>query len=251
MQRIVWRGGGENQINVVRDRRAMVVLASAGGNTVEVIARLVQTSPDRVREMIHRVNEWGMDSLDSKWARGHPRRRTTEDDGVIGETAKGRPEKVGVPFSHWRIRKLRNDLTDNPTRKGDISREWLRQVLDAREVTFQRTKTWKESNDPEKAATLDRIEEVIERVPDRVFAFDEFGPLAVHPIGGCCWAAKKRPQRLRPNSHKHCGVRQFHASTPSEKTGCGVWCATTRASTTPWRPSRRSGRRAPTARGST
>lgn len=45
LQRIVRRGGGKAQINVVRYRRAMVVLASAGGNTVEVIARLVQTSP--------------------------------------------------------------------------------------------------------------------------------------------------------------------------------------------------------------
>jgi hypothetical protein len=44
-----------------------------------------------------------------------------------------------------------------------------------------------------------------------VFAFDEFGPLAIHPIGGCCWAAVKKPQRLRANYHKHCGVRQFHA----------------------------------------
>ncbi len=42
---------------MVRYRRALVVLASAGGNTVEVIARLVQTSPDRVREMIHRFND--------------------------------------------------------------------------------------------------------------------------------------------------------------------------------------------------
>ena len=29
------------------------------GNTVEAIANLVQTSPDRVREMIHRFNETG------------------------------------------------------------------------------------------------------------------------------------------------------------------------------------------------
>jgi hypothetical protein len=32
-----------------------------------------------------------------------------------------------------------------------------------------------------------------------------------HPIGGCCWAARKKPQRLRANYHKTCGVRQFHA----------------------------------------
>ncbi len=60
-------------------------------------------------------------------------------------------------------------------------------------MTFQRTKTWKESNDPKKEVKLDRIEEVLDKWPDQVFAFDEFGPLAVHPIGWCCWAAKKRP----------------------------------------------------------
>ena len=62
-------------------------------------------------------------------------------------------------------------------------RERLRQILDEHKVTFQRTKTWKESNDPLKEAKLDRIEEVLTKFPDRVFAFDEFGPLAIHPIG--------------------------------------------------------------------
>ena len=187
------------------------MLASAGGNTVEVIARLVQTSPDRVREMIHRFNDLGMKSLDPQWAGGRPRRITTEDEAFIVKTAKERPEKVGRPFTHWSIRKLRQYLNNNDVRRIKIGKERLRQILDDHGVTFQKTKTWKESNDPMKEAKLDRIEEVLERWPERVFAFDEFGPLAVHPIGGCCWAAKKKPQRLRANYHKTCGVRQFHA----------------------------------------
>jgi transposase len=211
LQRIVRRGGGKSQVNVVRYRRAMVVLASAGGNTVEVIARLVQTSPDRVREMIHRFNDLGMKSLDPQWAGGRPRRITTEDEAFIVKTAKARPEKVGRPFTHWSIRKLREYLDNNPVRRIKIGKERLRQILDEAGVTFQKTKTWKESNDPRKDEKLDRIEEVLDAWPDRVFAFDEFGPLAVHPIGGCCWAAKKKPQRLRANYHKTCGVRQFHA----------------------------------------
>ena len=211
LQRIVRRGGGKTMVSVVRYRRAMVVLASAGGNTVEVIARLVQTSPDRVREMIHRFNEMGMASLDPAWAGGRPRRITTDEEAFIVETAKKRPAQVGAPFSHWSLRKLRVWLGENTARPIVISRERLRQILECHQVTFQRTKTWKESNDPDKEAKLDRIEEVIMNFPDRTFAFDEFGPLAVHPIGGCCWAAQKRPQRLRANYHKHCGVRQFHA----------------------------------------
>ena len=211
LQRIVRRGGGKTMVSVVRYRRAMVVLASAGGNTVEVIARLVQTSPDRVREMIHRFNELGMRSLDPKWAGGRPRRITTEDEEFIVKTAKARPEKAGHPFTHWSLRKLRDYLGDNRVRVVRIGRERLRQILDRHEVTFQRTKTWKESNDPDKEAKLDRIEEILDKWPDRVFAFDEFGPLAIHPIGGCCWSKKNKPQRNRANYHKTCGVRQFHA----------------------------------------
>ncbi|MGH3523959.1 MAG: IS630 family transposase [Mycobacterium sp.] len=210
LQRLVRKGEGKGQADVVRYRRAMVVLGSASGNTVEVLARLVQTSPDRVREMIHRFNELGMASLDPKRAGGRPRRITTDDERFIVETAKARPAKAGRPFTHWSIRKLREYLGSNNIRRVVIGRERLRLILEAHEVTFQRTKTWKESNDPAKEAKLDRIEEVIFRFPERTFAFDEFGPLAIHPIGGCCWAAKKKPQRLRANYHKHCGVRQFH-----------------------------------------
>lgn len=49
IQRIVSRGGGKSDKSHVRWPRAPVVLASAGGNTVPVITRLVVTSEDRVR----------------------------------------------------------------------------------------------------------------------------------------------------------------------------------------------------------
>jgi transposase len=210
LQRLVRRGEGKGQASVVRYRRALVVLASAGSNTVPVIARLVQTSPDRVREVIHRFNEMGMASLDPRWAGGRPRRITTDDETFIVETAKTRPEKLGQPFTHWSVRKLVGYLADNPARRVKIGRERLRQLLARNEITFQRTKTWKESNDPDRDAKLARIDQVTNLFPDRCFAFDEFGPLAAHPIGGCCWATMKKPQRLRANYHKLCGVRQFH-----------------------------------------
>ncbi len=48
----------------VRYRRAVVLLASAGGNRVSVIARLVVADEDTVRDLIHRVNEIGLACLD-------------------------------------------------------------------------------------------------------------------------------------------------------------------------------------------
>lgn len=210
LQRLVRRGEGKGQASVVRYRRAMVILASAGGNTVPVIARLVQTSEDRVREVIHNFNELGLKCLDPRWAGGRPRRISPEDIEFIVSTAKTRPAKLGKPFTHWSIRKLVDYLADNPLRKVKISRERLRQILEDNRITFQRTKTWKESNDPLLEAKLERIEQVLNQFPDRCFAFDEFGPLAIHPTKGCCWAPRTQPQRVRANFHKTCGVRQFH-----------------------------------------
>lgn len=60
-----------------------------------------------------------------------------------------------------------------------------RHLLARRGISFQRTKTWKESPDPDREAKLDRIEEVLDRFPDRVFAFDEFGPLGIRPHRRC------------------------------------------------------------------
>lgn len=194
----------------MRWRRALVIQASAGGNTVPVIARLVQTSEDRVREMIHRFNDKGMASLDPRWAGGRPRRIMTDDEAFIVATAKTRPEKLGQPFTRWSLRKLAAFLAGNDRRVVVVSRERLRQVLDANGVTFQRTKTWKESNDPDRDAKLDRIEEVLDQHPDRCFAFDEFGPLAIRPVGGSAWAPAGHPQRQPANYHKTHGVRQFH-----------------------------------------
>ena len=97
--RVVRRGGGEKEKSIVRWRRATVVLALAGGNSVSVVAELVQTSEDRVREMIHRFNELELVSLDPQWAGGRPRLITTIDRELIVKTAKKRPRSFGQPFT--------------------------------------------------------------------------------------------------------------------------------------------------------
>ena len=57
--RIVRREEPKATKSVIRYRRAMVVLASAGGNTVPAIARLVAADEDTVRGVIGRFNEPG------------------------------------------------------------------------------------------------------------------------------------------------------------------------------------------------
>ncbi|WP_432012899.1 helix-turn-helix domain-containing protein [Streptomyces cucumeris] len=62
LKRIVRRGSTSS----VRYRRAMMLLASAGGNRVPVIAQLVQTDEDTVRDVIHRFNEIGLACLTTR-----------------------------------------------------------------------------------------------------------------------------------------------------------------------------------------
>src|SRR5947207_14311429 len=207
LQQIVRRGTG----SAIRLRRAMVVLASAGGNTVPAIARLVQGDEDAIRQVIHRFNEMGMASLDPRWAGGRPRLISSDDEAFIVATATTRPEKLGAPFTRWSVRKLADYLTHNRgTRRVQVGRERLRQLLHKHDLTFQRTKTWKESNDPQREVKLARIEHVTATFPDRVFAFDEFGPLTIRPHAGAGWTHTGHPGRLPANYHKLHGVRQFH-----------------------------------------
>jgi transposase len=104
--RITRRGAG----SPIRLRRATVVPALAGGNTVPAIARLVQADEDTIRRVIHRFNETGMASLDPRWAGGRPRLVSPDDEQFIVTTANTRPESLGRPFTRWSVRKLAEHL---------------------------------------------------------------------------------------------------------------------------------------------
>jgi transposase len=205
LQQIVRRG----KHGSVRVRRAVIIMASASGTLVPAIARLVAADEDTVRDVIRLFNQKGLAALDPQWAGGRPRLISDAAIEVIVAAATTRPEKLGQPFTHWSLRKLAAYLAgrDRPVRVG---RERLRQILHARGVSFQRTRTWKESTDPDRDAKLDRIEYVTGHYPDRCFAFDQFGPLSIRPCHGTCWARRKRPARLRATYHRTHGIRYFH-----------------------------------------
>ncbi|MFD3549384.1 IS630 family transposase [Streptomyces sp. NPDC058655] len=196
--------------NTVRYRRAMMLLASAGGNRVPVIAQLVQADEDTVRDVIHRFNEIGLACLDPQWAGGRPRHLSTDDEEFVVATTTTHPTKLGLPFTRWSIRKLAAYLRRVHGRGIRMGREALRCLLARRGITLQRAKTWKESTDPDRDTKLDRIEHVLDHFPDRVFAFDEFGPLGIRPTGGSCWAEQGRPDRVPATYHRTHGVTYFH-----------------------------------------
>ena len=75
-------------------------------------------------------------------------------------------------------------------------------ILREHHVSFQRTRTWKESTDPDRDAKLDRIEYVSSHFPMRCFAFDQFGPLSIRPCHGSAWAPESKPLRLPATYHR-------------------------------------------------
>ncbi|MER6723102.1 helix-turn-helix domain-containing protein [Streptomyces halstedii] len=75
----------------------MVLLDSAGGSTVPVIANLVQADDNTVRDVIHRFNEIGLARLDPRWAGGRPRPLSPDDENFVIQTATAAPPDSASP----------------------------------------------------------------------------------------------------------------------------------------------------------
>ena len=168
--RLVRRGVHDS----VRYRRALIIMASASGTRVPVIARLVAADEDTARDVIHAFNDQGLTMLAPHWGPGRLRRITDADVEVLVATATTRPARFGLPFTHWSIRKLTAYLDGDYGRRNPawvpahtirIGRERVRAILHEHDISFQHTRTWKTSTDPDYDTKLDRIDEVTSRFP--------------------------------------------------------------------------------------
>ena len=208
LTQIVRRGRG----NSIRVRRATIIMASASGTPVPAIARLVAADEDTVRDVIHAFNERGLAALDPQWAGGRPRLISDDDIAFIVATATTRPAPLGVPFTHWSVRKLAAYLGATATTGGSgVGRERLRQILREHHISFQRTRTWKESHRPGQGrqARPDRGRD--QPLPDAVFR--------VRPVRAAVDPAlprlapgrrESKPTRLPATYHRTHGIRYFH-----------------------------------------
>ena len=137
--------------NRIKVRRAQVILTSSQGSKVPAIARQLFFSQQHVRTIIQDFNERGLAALEPGYCGGRPPTFTEEHRSLIVETALCPPRLLGCPFNRWSLDKLREYLVRKRIVKS-ISSETLRQMLRRDKVRLQRTKTWKECNDPRLAA---------------------------------------------------------------------------------------------------
>jgi transposase len=133
----------------IRYKRALVVLTSAQGIPIANIASRQMLSREYVRRIVHRFNDEGLASLRPGYDRGgRPKEIPPEVRSVIAEFATMPPSILGCPFRRWSLRKLRWLLIRRGIVKT-IGIETLRRIFEEYGVSFQRIKTWKESNDPD------------------------------------------------------------------------------------------------------
>lgn len=139
----------EKRLSAKIYERYRLIAAVGGGATPAAAARVVGCSDGKAEHWVHRFNASGFGTFEKQ--PNHPGRPIIIDGQQVRSlirVALSRPEDLGLPFTQWSVSKLRayclkEDLIP------PISGEWVRRLLRREGVSYQHTKTWKESPDPE------------------------------------------------------------------------------------------------------
>jgi transposase len=183
--------------------RAAILLASNVKTPVPQIARMWLTDESHV---IDEFNEEGFDSLRPDYRGGRPRRITATERQRAVAMAGARPDTQGVPLTRWSLDRLSSYLAEHSVL---ISPMHLWRLLAEAGLSFQRTRSWKASPDPDYETRAARVLELYAAAPfdGPVISFDQMGPISLKPIQGAGWAKLKRPERLRATYNRKHGIR--------------------------------------------
>jgi transposase len=186
--------------------RAAILLASNVKTSVPQIARMWLTDESHVRKVIHEFNEEGFDSLRPDYRGGRPRRITPTERKRVVAVAGARPDTQGVPLTRWSLDRLSAHLAEQGVVVSPIH---LWRLLAEAGLSFQRTRSWKASPDPDYETRAARVLELYGAAPidGPVISFDQMGPISLKPIQGAGWAVRKRPERLRATYNRKHGIR--------------------------------------------
>ncbi len=188
-------------------QRASILLASNTLMSVPQIARMWMTDEEHVRRVIRDFNERAFDSLRPRFGGGRPRRISTDDEQRIVAIAGARPDTLGVPYTRWSLAKLSRYLRERE--QIEVSPAHLGRILARNGISLQRTRSWKQSPDPDYEAKATRVLALYREKPKDgvVISFDEKGPESLCPRHGSGWARRGRPERHRATYTRRHGIR--------------------------------------------
>lgn len=102
-----------------------------------------------IYDWIERFNENGFEGFDDPPnPDGRPSSLSSKQIREMIKIALARPTDLGLPYTQWSVSKLRAYLLKRSL-FPDYSNEWVRRLLNREGISLQRTKTWKESPDPD------------------------------------------------------------------------------------------------------
>jgi transposase len=129
--------------------RYRVIAEAAQGRDPREIADRVGVHFTMVYDWIHRFNHQGFAGFeDVPNPKGRPSSLSSRQIRKLIATALARPPDLGLPFTQWSVAKLK-EYSDRKHLLPSFSDEWVRRLLRREGISFQRTKTWKESPDPQ------------------------------------------------------------------------------------------------------
>jgi transposase len=200
--------------NTVNSRNARIIMLAVGGRCNRGIGEMVGCTPQWVRQIVHRFNDFGIDGIIwYPWFQVRSARVFTADIcEQIGEVALSSPIAL-IGMTQWSVPKLRQYLIEQKI-VTKISIRWLGEILRRYKVRLRRTKTWKESTDPLFAKKHRAIRRLYKHRPadGRRLCMDEFGPLNLQPRHGHCFKGPgKHVQRIRATYNRKGGIRHFLA----------------------------------------
>lgn len=135
--------------DAIKVKRSQIILASAQKRRVPEISKSFGFSRDYVCDVIHSFDKVGFQALESKYDNCGKKPTFTEDvRRRIIDAALTKPSDLRLPFTCWSLTKLRDYIVDQGYVTA-ISIETIRQILKENGIKYRRTKTWKDSNDPE------------------------------------------------------------------------------------------------------
>lgn len=129
--------------------RYRIVALVAEGTSANAAAKAVGCTDVKGQHWVHRFNASGFSTFEKQ--PNHPGRPIIIDGQQVRSlirVALSRPEDLGLPFTQWSVSKLRAYCL----KEGlipPITDEWVRRLLRREGVSYQHTKTWKQSPDPE------------------------------------------------------------------------------------------------------
>ena len=134
--------------STVKMRRAQILSFSGQGMKAPQIASQLGMHEEYVRELIRRFNDEGFDALKPKRRSGRGPALSEEEKSLLIQVATAPPQAFGRPFNQWSLRKLHRFLVEDKKLISPVCVGTIRNVLKAGGVSYQRTRTWKRSNDP-------------------------------------------------------------------------------------------------------